>query len=51
EHGLIRATPDLISNLQVGDLLYVLPIHSCLTANLLKCYLTLDGEWIEMARI
>jgi D-serine deaminase-like pyridoxal phosphate-dependent protein len=51
EHGLIHATPELINHVQIGDLLLVLPIHSCLTANLLKRYLTLDGEWIEMANL
>jgi D-serine deaminase-like pyridoxal phosphate-dependent protein len=50
EHGIVQAEPYLLDRVQIGDLILVLPIHSCLTANLLKRYLTLDGEWIEMAR-
>ena len=52
EHGILRATPEtfaaVFGGLQVGDLVAVIPVHSCLTADLLKRYLTLDGEWIEM---
>ena len=52
EHGVVRAEPEVFAaalrDLQVGDLLAVLPVHSCLTADLLKRYLTLDGEWIDM---
>ena len=52
EHGILRTTPEtfaaMVSVLQVGELVAVIPVHSCLTADLLKRYLTLDGEWIEM---
>ncbi|MBK7177237.1 MAG: alanine racemase [Chloroflexi bacterium] len=51
EHGIIQADETLFQQAQIGDLLLVLPVHSCLTANLLKRYLTLDGRWIEMADI
>ncbi len=51
EHGIIQADEALFEQAQIGDLLLVLPVHSCLTANLLKRYLTLDGRWIEMADI
>jgi len=50
EHGIIQVEPYLLDRIKIGDLIVVLPIHSCLTANLLKRYLTLDGEWIEMAK-
>ena len=36
EHGIIRTTPEFISTIRHGDLLGILPVHSCLTANLLK---------------
>ncbi len=53
EHGIVTVEPDRWSEVTaafgVGDLVAVLPIHSCLTANLLKRYLTLDGRVIEMA--
>ena len=55
EHGIVHGEPGLfesvLDRVQVGDLLAVIPVHSCLTADLLKRYLTLDGEWIDMAPI
>lgn len=35
EHGIIKTTEDFIHNVKVGDILSVLPVHSCLTVNLL----------------
>ena len=46
EHGIIRTTQEIIENLRVGDVIGILPVHSCLTANLLKGYQTLEGEHI-----
>jgi D-serine deaminase-like pyridoxal phosphate-dependent protein len=46
EHGIIKLTQQGC-NLKPGDLVAVLPVHSCLTANLMRKYLTLDGESIE----
>lgn len=55
EHGIVRCTPGaytrLAKQVSVGDLLGVLPIHSCLTADLLKVYQTVGGERIPMAPI
>ncbi len=48
EHGIIKATPDLLEKTAIGDLLLVLPVHSCMTADLMKGYLLLDGEQITM---
>ena len=36
EHGIIRTSPEFLKTIRYGDLLGILPIHSCLTANLLK---------------
>ncbi|HSG68732.1 MAG TPA: alanine racemase [Bacteroidales bacterium] len=36
EHGIIRTTSEIISKIKHGDLLGILPVHSCLTADLLK---------------
>ena len=46
EHGILSLTQQGC-NLKAGNLVAVLPIHSCLTANLMRNYLTLDGEVIE----
>jgi D-serine deaminase-like pyridoxal phosphate-dependent protein len=48
EHGVIHASPALLNQVNVGDVLIVLPVHSCLTANLLGEYVTLDGTVIPM---
>jgi len=48
EHGIIRCSSDIFSSFQIGDLIGILPIHSCLTANLMRSYLSTDGNWVEM---
>ncbi len=48
EHGVIHCdNPEAI---KIGDWLGVLPVHSCLTADVMKRYVTLEGEVIEMMR-
>ncbi len=47
DHGVISAPRDLVEKIEVGDLLGVLPVHSCLTANLMGGYTTLDGDLID----
>jgi D-serine deaminase-like pyridoxal phosphate-dependent protein len=47
EHGLIQTNDSLFEQIKIGDLLVILPVHSCLTADLYRSYLTLDGERIE----
>ncbi len=55
EHGVVAVDSTIWSavahTLQIGDLVAVLPVHSCLTANLLKRYVTLNDRRIEMASI
>lgn len=50
EHGTIHAPDEFINQIKIGDVLYVLPIHSCLTANLMGKYSTLEGEELGMYR-
>lgn len=47
EHGILRVTQKNFSLINVGDLIEIIPIHSCLTANLAQNYLTTEGEIIE----
>ncbi len=47
EHGVLRASAEVFEAIEVGDVLGVLPIHSCLTANLMKSYTTLNGQEIK----
>ena len=44
EHGIIKTTPEIIKKVKIGDIMYILPIHSCLTANAMKKYFTLDDK-------
>ena len=46
EHGIIKTTDEEFDKINIGDIIGVLPVHSCLTANLMKQYLTLDEEII-----
>lgn len=46
EHGILTAIPEVFDTIQEGDVIGVLPIHSCLTANLMKSYVTLEGKEI-----
>ncbi|AKD03938.1 alanine racemase [Pontibacter korlensis] len=47
EHGVVKATPEQFAKYSIGDLMGVLPVHSCLTANLMQGYLTTEGEVLE----
>lgn len=38
EHGVINASKKMMDQIQVGDLLGILPVHSCLAADLMKQY-------------
>ncbi|MBD3190095.1 MAG: alanine racemase [Candidatus Heimdallarchaeota archaeon] len=44
EHGVVRMETNLLNSVHLGDFLTILPVHSCLTANLMKNYLTVAGK-------
>jgi D-serine deaminase-like pyridoxal phosphate-dependent protein len=48
EHGIVAATKKMMRDTRIGDLLVFHPVHSCLTANLMKQYTTLEGHVISM---
>ncbi len=48
EHGTLKVTQNQFNNFKVGDLVEIIPVHSCLTANLIGFYQTTDGEVIKM---
>lgn len=48
EHGILRMPPQQLSKLHIGDLVCILPVHSCLTVSCMRRYLTLSGAWIEV---
>jgi len=47
EHGVLKVSDELLETLHVGDVVGILPIHSCLTANLMGEYLSLQGQHFD----
>ena len=47
EHGTLTVQPEIFEQYEIGDMLLVLPIHSCMTANAMKEFLTLSGNRIS----
>ena len=39
EHGIVKVTPEVFSLIRPGELLGILPVHSCLTAQCMGAYL------------
>ncbi len=48
EHGVVYLPDHQINDYKPGDIIKILPVHSCTTANLMKEYLTVDGREIKM---
>jgi D-serine deaminase-like pyridoxal phosphate-dependent protein len=48
EHGILRAGPEDCAALRAGDVVGVLPVHSCMTADVMTEYYTLSGQRIAM---
>ena len=48
EHGIVSLPETLINKYTIGDIIYVLPVHSCMTADLMKYYKTFSGRNISM---
>ena len=44
EHGIVQCSPDVFNKLKVGETIQIFPIHSCLTADLMREYHTADGQ-------
>jgi D-serine deaminase-like pyridoxal phosphate-dependent protein len=51
EHGVLRLPPEHLERLAVGDLVCILPAHSCLSVTLMKRYLTLAGRTIDTMNV
>lgn len=51
EHGVLSAPREWIERIAVGDVVKVLPVHSCMTADVMKQYRTTEGETIDMMRL
>lgn len=44
EHGILRVSDEMLSSLEIGSLVGILPVHSCLTADLQGYYVSLAGR-------
>jgi D-serine deaminase-like pyridoxal phosphate-dependent protein len=51
EHGVIHMPAEPLSHLLVGDLLFVVPAHSCLTVSALGRFRTLEGQVITTMNV
>ncbi|WP_057938074.1 alanine racemase [Algoriphagus resistens] len=49
EHGIIKASSELLERVKIGDILGILPVHSCMTADAMGAYMTLDGKRVDHA--
>jgi D-serine deaminase-like pyridoxal phosphate-dependent protein len=47
EHGILEAPDKVIKMLRPGMIIGIIPVHSCLTANLLRRYHLISGETID----
>ncbi len=51
EHGILHLPEADLARLRIGDLVCILPAHSCLTVTLMKRYLTLGGRWMDTLNV
>lgn len=47
EHGTLKVKESLFNEINIGDLIGIIPVHSCLTANLMKGYISLENKNID----
>lgn len=48
EHGQVKVDSATLESINIGDIIIILPVHSCLTANLMRRYQTLTDETITL---
>jgi D-serine deaminase-like pyridoxal phosphate-dependent protein len=44
EHGIISPSGEFFNNVNVGDIVGIIPVHACMTADLLRQYNTIEGK-------
>ncbi len=47
EHGILKVSDEMFDQIEIGSLIGIMPVHSCLTANLMQEYITTDDEEID----
>ena len=48
EHGTLKVTHNQLKNFTIGNFVEIIPVHSCLTANVMGHYITTTGKIISM---
>ncbi len=48
EHGMIKVSPALFNQINIGDIIEIIPVHCGLTAQAMGKYFTKKGESIDM---
>jgi len=48
EHGILHVSDALFDDIQIGEIVGVVPVHSCMTADLMKAYQTMEGQELGM---
>ncbi|WP_146209228.1 alanine racemase [Coraliomargarita sinensis] len=51
EVSKIQVSPGVFEQIELGQCVYILPVHSCLAADLYPRYATLDGDLLERFRL
>lgn len=51
EHGVVKCSTAFMQSCQIGQIIKILPVHSCMTANLLQKMQTTTGKSISMMPI
>ncbi|MCG8569381.1 MAG: alanine racemase [Spirochaetes bacterium] len=44
EHGIVKTPTSIFNRIKIGDVLVILPVHSCLTVNLMRTYHEFNGK-------
>jgi D-serine deaminase-like pyridoxal phosphate-dependent protein len=47
EHGIVKCAPGILDRYNVGEIAGFLPVHSCMTANLMGGYTDLQGNTLH----
>ena len=50
EHGILSVPDQYFGQIHIGDILYILPVHSCLTADVYNRYTTTNGHGLKKSR-
>ena len=51
EHGVLHLNSDDLAQLHLGDLVFIIPAHSCLTVQAMGEYLSLSDRRISIMRV